>query len=77
MSKINDLIQSAREQGHFDSYKEWDIPKRYPFPVFKEQLGSTIFVYKLDSFKTKIEKEEVYKKIVDDYFKSEIANAKN
>jgi len=43
-SKINDLLEEARRQGAFDKYYEWDIPKKYRFPVFKEQIGSVIFV---------------------------------
>ena len=74
MSRINDLLENLGEP--IDKYYEWDMPKNYPFPVFRKQVGSLILIYKLDSYKTKIEKEEVYKKIADDYFKSEIANAK-
>ena len=73
-SKINDLLKNLGEP--IGKYHEWEIPKKYPFPVYRKQLGSLIKVYKLDSYKTKIEKEEVYKKVADDYFKSEIANAK-
>ena len=68
MSKINDLLQKAREHGHFDMYYEWDIPKRYDFPVFKEQVGSSIFVYRLPMITEKFEnKNSKYEKLVDDY----------
>jgi len=67
-SKINDLLQKAREHGHFDMYYEWDIPKRYEFPVFKEQVGSSIFVYRLPMITEKYENKNVkYEKLVDDY----------
>ena len=67
-SKINDLLQKAREHGHFDMYYEWDIPKRYEFPVFKEQVGSSIFVYRLPMITEKYEnKNAKYEKLVDDY----------
>ena len=67
-SKINDLLQKAREHGHFDMYYEWDIPKRYDFPVFKEQVGSSIFVYRLPMITEKFEnKNSKYEKLVDDY----------
>ena len=68
MSKINDLLQKAREQGHFDMYYEWDIPKTYSFPVFKEQVGSSIFVYRLPEVIEKYEnKNAKNEKLVDDY----------
>jgi len=67
-SKINDLLQKAREQGHFDMYYEWDIPKTYSFPVFKEQVGSSIFVYRLPEVIEKNDnKNATYEKLVDDY----------
>ena len=67
-SKINDLLQKAREQGHFDMYYEWDIPKKYEFPVFKEQVGSSIFVYRLPMITEKYEnKNAKNEKLVDDY----------
>jgi hypothetical protein len=58
-SKINDLLEEARRQGAFDKYYEWDIPKKYRFPVFKEQIGSVIFVYKLKEHTIKNEKKDV------------------
>jgi len=51
VSKINDLLSKAKSQGYFDSYREWDIPKQYPFPVYREQKGSLICVYRLDNHK--------------------------
>ena len=58
-SKINDLLQKARDRGAIDTYQEWETPKRYPFPVFKEHVGSTILVYRLDDYTIKNEKKNV------------------
>lgn len=68
VSKINDLLSKAKSQGYFDSYREWDIPKQYPFPVYREQKGSLICVYRLDNYEEKFDnKNAKYEKIVDDY----------
>ena len=73
-SKINDLLQNLGEP--IDTYHEWELTKRYPFPVYRKQKGSLIEVYRIDEYKEEIEKVEDYKKVADDYYKSEIANAK-
>lgn len=74
MSKINDLL---KELGNpIDNYYEWDEVKKYPFPVYRKQIGSKIYVYKINSHVEKIDEVNEHEKIVDDYFKSEIATSK-
>ncbi len=54
-SKFNDLIQKAIEdETYIDSYYEWEsYDKNYNFPVYRLQVGSQIFVWKLPTIKEK------------------------
>lgn len=73
-SKINDLLENLGDP--IDKYKNWEVPKKYPFPVYRKLEGDLIHVYRLQEHVEKIEKDK-YKDMVDSYFKEEIANSKN
>lgn len=74
MSKINDLLQNLGNP--IDSYREWEVPKNYPFPVYRKSKGSLIYVYKLNHHVEKIDDEDKHKQMVDSYFKEEIVKSK-
>ena len=66
MSKINDLLENLGEP--VDTYREWEKPKKYPFPIYKKQTGSLIEVYRLDTHKQKFDNKNVEnEKMIDDY----------
>ena len=60
-SRFNDLIQKAiDDETYIDSYYEWEsYDKNYNFPVYRLQVKSKIFVWKIPMIKEKYDKEEM------------------
>ena len=54
-SRFNDLIQKAiDDETYIDSYYEWEsYDKNYNFPVYRLQVKSKIFVWKIPMIKEK------------------------
>ena len=54
-SRFNDLIQKAIEdETYIDSYYEWEsYDKNYNFPVYRLQVKSKIFVWKIPRIREK------------------------
>lgn len=66
MSKINDLLKNLGEP--IDTYREWEVPKNYPFPVYRKQKGSLIEVYRLEKITDTFDNKNIEnEKLVDDY----------
>jgi len=75
VSKINDLLQNLGEP--IDSYREWEVPRNYPFPVYRKIKGSLVLVYRIEEYKEQVDEENKYRDMVDSYFKEEIVKSKS
>ena len=66
MSKINDLLQNLGEP--IDTYREWEAPKNYPFPVYRKQKGSLVEVYRIEKITDTFDTTNIeHEKRMDEY----------